>query len=51
MTQLFSHYSTPGASVQLPGAPYLVAGALVLCCALIAMRTVPRAQMGAAPIS
>jgi DHA1 family tetracycline resistance protein-like MFS transporter len=42
MTQLFSHYSTPGASVQLPGAPYLVAGVLVFCCVLIAMSTVPK---------
>ena len=42
MTQLFSHFSTPDASVQLPGAPYLVAGALVFCCVLICLRTVPR---------
>jgi hypothetical protein len=28
--------------VQLPGAPYLVAGALVFCCVLIALRTVPK---------
>lgn len=42
MTWLFSHYSAPDAVPQLPGAPYLVAGALVLCCALIALRAVPR---------
>jgi len=49
MTQLFSHYSAPGASMQLPGAPYLVSGALVFCCVLIALRTVPK--MGSDPIS
>jgi DHA1 family tetracycline resistance protein-like MFS transporter len=49
MTQLFSHFSAPAASVQLPGAPYLVAAALVFCCVIIALRTVPK--MGAAPIS
>jgi DHA1 family tetracycline resistance protein-like MFS transporter len=42
MTRLFSHYSAPDAPVYLPGAPYLVAGALVFCCVLIAMRAVPR---------
>jgi MFS transporter, DHA1 family, tetracycline resistance protein len=42
MTQLFSHFSAPAAPLQLPGAPYLVAGALVFCCALIALRTVPK---------
>jgi len=41
MTQLFSRFSVPEAPVQLPGAPYLVAGVLVFCCVLIAMRTVP----------
>jgi DHA1 family tetracycline resistance protein-like MFS transporter len=41
MTQLFSHFSAPAAPMQLPGAPYLVAGALVFCCVLIAMRVVP----------
>jgi MFS transporter, DHA1 family, tetracycline resistance protein len=40
MTQLFSHYSTPGAPVQLPGAPFIVAGVLVFCCALIGARAV-----------
>jgi len=42
MTQLFSRFSMPDAPVHLPGAPYLVAGALVFCCVLIALRTVPR---------
>ena len=46
MTQLFSHYSVPAAPVQLPGAPYLVAGALVFCCVLIALRTVPGRETG-----
>jgi len=41
MTQLFSRFSMPEAPVHLPGAPYLVAGALVFCCVLIALRTVP----------
>jgi MFS transporter, DHA1 family, tetracycline resistance protein len=50
MTQLFSHFSTPGAPVQLPGAPYLVAGVLVFCCVLIAMRTVPKPEMGSGPV-
>ena len=49
MTQLFSHYSVPDAPVQLPGAPYLVAGVLVFCCVLIALRTVPK--MGTLPDS
>lgn len=49
MTQLFSRFSMPDAPVQLPGAPYLVAGALVFCCVLIALRTVPK--MGSDPIS
>jgi DHA1 family tetracycline resistance protein-like MFS transporter len=46
MTQLFSRFSVPEAPVQLPGAPYLVAGALVFCCVLIALRTVPRSAPG-----
>jgi DHA1 family tetracycline resistance protein-like MFS transporter len=46
MTQLFSHYSAPEASVQLPGAPYLVAAVLVFCCVLIALRTVPKTVPG-----
>jgi DHA1 family tetracycline resistance protein-like MFS transporter len=49
MTQLFSHFSVPAAPIQLPGAPYLVAGALVFCCVLIALRTVPK--MGTFPVS
>jgi len=40
MTQLFSHFSTPAAPVQLPGAPFLVAGVLVFLCALIGARAV-----------
>jgi DHA1 family tetracycline resistance protein-like MFS transporter len=46
MTQLFSHFSVPEAPVQLPGAPYLVASALVFCCVLIALRTVPKTVPG-----
>jgi DHA1 family tetracycline resistance protein-like MFS transporter len=42
MTQLFSHFSAPTATVVFPGAPYLVAGVMVLGCVVIAMRTVPR---------
>jgi DHA1 family tetracycline resistance protein-like MFS transporter len=49
MTQLFKYFSVPAAPVQLPGAPFLVAAALVFCCVLIALRTVPK--MGAAPNS
>ena len=46
MTQLFSYFSVPAAPVQLPGAPYLVAGALVFCCVLIGLRTVPKSVPG-----
>jgi DHA1 family tetracycline resistance protein-like MFS transporter len=46
MTQLFSRYSAPGASVVFPGAPYLVSGVLVLACALIALRAVPGGKRG-----
>jgi DHA1 family tetracycline resistance protein-like MFS transporter len=46
MTQLFSRFSEPEAPVHLPGAPYLVAGALVFCCVLIALRTVPKTGSG-----
>jgi MFS transporter, DHA1 family, tetracycline resistance protein len=42
MTQLFSHYSASEAPVQFPGAPYLVSGALVFVCVLIAARAVRR---------
>jgi DHA1 family tetracycline resistance protein-like MFS transporter len=38
MTQLFSHYAGGEASIYLPGAPYLVAGAMTLMCVLIAFR-------------
>jgi DHA1 family tetracycline resistance protein-like MFS transporter len=40
MTQLFSHYSSPGAAVVFPGAPYLVSGVFVFACVLIAMKAV-----------
>src|SRR5262245_61203381 len=42
MTQLFSHFSKPGARVHFPGAPFLVAGVLVLACAFIGARAVRR---------
>ncbi|HTU67944.1 MAG TPA: TCR/Tet family MFS transporter [Steroidobacteraceae bacterium] len=38
MTQLFSRFSGPAAPVYLPGAPYLVSGVLVFCCAVIGWR-------------
>lgn len=38
MTQLFSHFSDAKGAVYLPGAPYLVAAALVFCCVLICWR-------------
>jgi DHA1 family tetracycline resistance protein-like MFS transporter len=38
MTQLFSHYAGREASIYLPGAPFLVAGALTFGCVLIALR-------------
>ena len=40
MTQLFRHYSEPGAALQFPGAPYLVSAALVFICVLICARAV-----------
>jgi MFS transporter, DHA1 family, tetracycline resistance protein len=43
MTQLFSHYSAPGAPVYLPGAPYLVSALLVFFCVLICARATRRA--------
>jgi DHA1 family tetracycline resistance protein-like MFS transporter len=39
MTQLFSHFSGGGSAIYLPGAPYLVGGALTFVCVLIALRT------------
>jgi DHA1 family tetracycline resistance protein-like MFS transporter len=50
MTQLFSHFATPGAPVQFPGAPFLVAGVFVLLCAIIGARAV-KSKSGAAPNS
>jgi DHA1 family tetracycline resistance protein-like MFS transporter len=38
MTQLFSHFSSPAARVQFPGAPYLVSAVLVFFCVLICAR-------------
>jgi DHA1 family tetracycline resistance protein-like MFS transporter len=38
MTQLFSRFSRPDSAVYLPGAPYLVAAALVFLCVLICLR-------------
>ena len=46
MTQLFSRFSGPGAPVYLPGAPYLVAAALVFLCVLISARVVPGGGSG-----
>jgi DHA1 family tetracycline resistance protein-like MFS transporter len=46
MTQLFRYYSSPDASVVFPGAPYLVAGALVFACVLIGMKWVPGGESG-----
>jgi len=46
MTQLFSHFSSPGTAVQFPGAPYLVSAVLVFLCVLLgarAVRPAPRA--------
>jgi DHA1 family tetracycline resistance protein-like MFS transporter len=46
MTQLFSFYTGPSAPVVFPGAPYLVSGAFVLVCAVIAWRRVERTVPG-----
>ncbi|HET7811451.1 MAG TPA: TCR/Tet family MFS transporter [Steroidobacteraceae bacterium] len=40
MTQLFRYFSTPGAPVVFPGAPYLVSGVFVFFCVLICARAV-----------
>jgi len=40
MTQLFKYFTSPGAPVQFPGAPYLVSGLLVFLCVLICARAV-----------
>jgi len=40
MTQLFKHFSEPGAAVHFPGAPYLVSAVLVFLCVLICARAV-----------
>src|SRR5688572_26875172 len=42
MTQLFTHYSRPGATVQFTGAPYLVSAVLVFLCVLIGARAVKK---------
>ena len=55
MTQLFSHFSAPGARLHFPGAPYLVSAALVFLCVLICARTMAAGRVvsgrenGAAP--
>ncbi len=46
MSELFARFSAPDAPVVLPGAPYILAGALVFCCALIALKAVPKAVPG-----
>jgi MFS transporter, DHA1 family, tetracycline resistance protein len=42
MSELFARFSAPGAPVDLPGAPFVLAAALVLACAFIGLRAVPR---------
>jgi DHA1 family tetracycline resistance protein-like MFS transporter len=40
MTQVFSHFAASNAPIALPGAPYVISGALVFCCVLIGARAV-----------
>jgi len=45
LTQIFSHFSDPAAAVYFPGAAFLAAAALTVCCALLflrAMRLTPQ---------
>lgn len=44
MTQTFSYFASPGAPVEFPGAPYLIAGVLAFCCALIGAKVVGRGK-------
>jgi MFS transporter, DHA1 family, tetracycline resistance protein len=46
MTQMFSHFAAPNASIALPGAPYVISGVLVFCCVLIGARAVQRSVPG-----
>ena len=41
MSELFARFSAADAPVELPGAPFLVASALVLVCAVIGWRWAP----------
>jgi DHA1 family tetracycline resistance protein-like MFS transporter len=43
MSELFARFSAPGAPIDLPGAPFVVAAALVLVCAIVGLKSVPSA--------
>jgi DHA1 family tetracycline resistance protein-like MFS transporter len=49
MSELFARFAAPGAPLVLPGAPFLLAGLLAFCCALIALKAVPKGGAGPAP--
>jgi DHA1 family tetracycline resistance protein-like MFS transporter len=49
MTQLFSYYSSGGAPVYFPGAPYLVSGVLTCLCVILCLRAVRRDPVAGAP--
>jgi DHA1 family tetracycline resistance protein-like MFS transporter len=46
MSELFARFSAPDAPLDLPGAPFLVAAALVVVCMLVGFRSVPGEESG-----
>jgi DHA1 family tetracycline resistance protein-like MFS transporter len=46
MSELFARFSAPNAPLDLPGAPFLVAAALVVVCMLVGFRSVPGEESG-----
>jgi DHA1 family tetracycline resistance protein-like MFS transporter len=48
-TQVFSTSISPSARVHLPGAPYFLAGLLLLCALLVAVAVTRRHAVAAAP--
>jgi DHA1 family tetracycline resistance protein-like MFS transporter len=49
MTQVFGHFSRPGASVYFPGAPFVLAAVLTLACVALFVRALR--LPGAAPVA
>jgi DHA1 family tetracycline resistance protein-like MFS transporter len=46
MSELFARFSAPDAPLDLPGAPFLVAAALVVVCMVVGFRSVPGEESG-----